>query len=159
MKSVILMIVYALFVSTVVFTACANNGDSSATSNTSHNAGQSCIETGCHADSSPTFAIAGTVYSAGTGGNTASGVKITVKDATGTNTIGTLTSDDSGNFYTTDTTTYPNATYVFSTKNGVMTPTVTTLPADGSCNQGGCHDGTNNVTPVPVNGAAGYRTF
>ena len=99
-----------------------------------HNPGQNCLN--CHAGE---FSLAGTLYSAGTGGSVIAGASITVKDASGASVD--LVTQANGNFYTTQSFQFPVTLYASECQiqmAGVpMTATVSS--SNGGCNMSGCH--------------------
>lgn len=101
-----------------------------------HHAGDDCL--GCHDTQSKHWTIAGTLYSAATGGTAVAGATIEVVDATGK--VVKLTTYTNGNFYTTTAVTKPLK--VRATKCPVSLPMVGAVN-DGSCN--GCHNSTMRV--------------
>lgn len=101
-----------------------------------HHAGDDCL--GCHDTQSKRWTIAGTLYSAATGGNAVAGATIEVVDATGK--VVKLTTYSNGNFYTTTPVTKPLT--VRATKCPNDRPMVGKVN-DGSCN--GCHNGTMRI--------------
>ncbi|MBV1882511.1 MAG: hypothetical protein KUG82_12810 [Pseudomonadales bacterium] len=80
-----------------------DNGGDDANLTTSHRAGENCMA--CHVDggdaeSEAVFTVAGTAYKSGGGVQTQATIRLYTHD---TNTVvTTLTTDDSGNFYTSD---------------------------------------------------------
>lgn len=95
-----------------------------------HHAGDDCL--GCHDTQSKRWTVAGTLYSAATGGTAVAGATIEVVDATGK--VVKLTTYTNGNFYTTTALTKPLK--VRATKCPQSLPMVAAVD-DGSCN--GCH--------------------
>jgi hypothetical protein len=115
---------------------------SSQTGTDSHNAGRSCIESGCHGSvaAAESFLIGGTVYSDYEGTMPATGVEVRIADSAGHAT--STYSGPEGNFYITSANaggvTLPavvGARTASSTR-----PMITTLTVSmGSCGQTPCH--------------------
>jgi hypothetical protein len=138
-------------------TKCANR---SATPATAHmhlaggtsNAGQSCIEAGCHSvaapgTNAPPYQFAGTLYQAD--GTTANAGAIIRINAGGT--IAMATTDTGGNFHVSNMTlATPFPSNTDATACPSLTRMMTTLSAgQGSCNggaAGACHDTTRRMT-------------
>ena len=100
-----------------------------------HNAGQDCFSS-CHNHG---FTLAGTLYSAQSGGSAVAGASITVKDSTGA-TFDIVTQAN-GNFYTSQTVHFPVTVYAsecqISQMSEVMTDPITS--GQGGCATSGCH--------------------
>jgi len=100
-----------------------------------HNPGQDCMNS-CHFHG---FTLAGTLYSAASGGTAVAGASITVKDASG-QTFDIVSQAD-GNFYTSNPVSFPVTIYAsecqISQTSQVMTDKVQSSGA--GCNQSGCH--------------------
>jgi len=100
-----------------------------------HNPGQDCMNS-CHFHG---FTLAGTLYSAASGGTALSGASITVKDAAGQ--MFDIVSQADGNFYTSNSVQFPVTVYASECQiqqAGVpMTATVTS--GNAGCNQTSCH--------------------
>ena len=100
-----------------------------------HNAGQNCMSS-CHFHG---FTLAGTLYSAQSGGSAVAGASITVKDSTGA-TFDIVTQAN-GNFYTSQTVHFPVTVYAsecqISQMSEVMTDPITS--GQGGCATSGCH--------------------
>jgi hypothetical protein len=101
-----------------------------------HHAGEDCL--GCHDTQSKHWTVAGTLYSAATGGTAVAGATIEVVDATGK--VVKLTTYTNGNFYTTTAVTKPLK--VRATKCPTSLPMAGAV-TDGSCN--GCHNSSMRV--------------
>jgi hypothetical protein len=109
--------------------ACSPKGTAAA--GKQHNSGTDCM--GCHGSE---FSVAGTLYSAASGGSKVVGGVITITDASGVKQ--TAASGTSGNFWLRTTVNFP------VTISASLCPSVQVMVSqaqDGSCNQGGCHDG------------------
>jgi hypothetical protein len=100
-----------------------------------HNAGQDCMNS-CHFHG---FTLAGTLYSAASGGSAISGASITVKDASG-QTFDIVSQAD-GNFYTSNPVQFPVTVYASECQiQQAGVPMTATISSGGAgCNQGGCH--------------------
>lgn len=100
-----------------------------------HNAGRDCLE--CHDGNhgAPHWTAAGTIYTAPTGGSALSGATIHLTDAAGKEII--LVSAQNGNFWTTDSITFPLHARASSCPDDRLMGGA--IPA-GGCNQSGCHD-------------------
>ena len=100
-----------------------------------HNPGQNCMSS-CHFHG---FTLAGTLYSAQSGGSAVAGASITVKDSTGA-TFDIVTQAN-GNFYTSQTVHFPVTVYAsecqISQMSEVMTDPITS--GQGGCATSGCH--------------------
>lgn len=111
------------------------NGSSqeSGTNRTSHQIGKDCVS--CHAtqESDKRYVYAGTVYASSAGTSTKAGAVVVITESSGTKL--NITTDQSGNFYTTRGT--RGATYN-ATIQGNMAGMVSTA-ANGGC--ASCHDG------------------
>jgi hypothetical protein len=94
--------------------------------------GYDCLD--CHGS----FKVAGTVFSAADSTATVSGVTVTIGQATGPDVI--LTSNSAGNFYTTQTLTFPLTVTVGA--ETMMGPITT---GNGGCNT--CHSSGNRIFP------------
>ncbi len=95
------------------------------------NAGQACL--GCHATSvQPNLRLAGTLYSAATGGNPVSGATVTVLDSN--NAVTTLVTASSGNFYSTANFAFPVSVSVSKCPDAAS---MSSKPSTGDCNS--CH--------------------
>jgi hypothetical protein len=98
---------------------------------TGMNSGQPCLN--CHASSSaPTMTVAGTLYSAVTGGTAVSGATVTVTD--GNQAVTTLVTGSTGNFHTNAAIAYPITISVSKCPDTVTMPSTST---SGDCNS--CH--------------------
>ncbi len=108
------------------------------------NAGQQCLNAGCHAaGTAQPFTFGGTVFTASDGNTAKPGTTIKVKS--GATTI-TAISDEDGNFYGTQTVTFPADTL------GTACPTVAVMvsdlqAADADCNR--CHKKVGGTT-LPI---------
>lgn len=105
-----------------------------------HHAGADCAS--CHDSlgASRKWTIAGTLYSAATGGTAVSGATIVVVDATG-KTI-KLTTYSNGNFYTTTAVTKPLKVRATKCPSDLS---MTAGASNGSCNASGCHDSSMRI--------------
>ena len=105
-----------------------------------HHAGADCAS--CHDSlgSSRKWTIAGTLYSAATGGTAVSGATIVVVDAAG-KTI-KLQTYSNGNFYTTTAVTKPLKVRATKCPGDLS---MTASASNGSCNASGCHDSTMRI--------------
>ena len=104
-----------------------------------HNGGQDCIS--CHQSvSGANWTIAGTLYSAASGGNAVSGATIEIVDAN--NTRIQLSTCDNGNFYTDQQVAFP----VTVRSSQCPSNKAMSSPAqNGSCNTSGCHASGNRI--------------
>jgi hypothetical protein len=117
---------------------------SAQTGKSSHNAGMSCIHSGCHASAGgagpPSLLIGGTVYADYKGTMPAPGVEVRIVDSAGR--VASTYSGPEGNFYITSANasgvTFPA---VIGARDATTTrPMITTLTASmGSCGQATCH--------------------
>lgn len=99
-----------------------------------HNPGQACIE--CHAaEGAPRFTLAGTLYVDAAGTTPLAGGTIIVTDATGATVD--MVSQANGNFWTTQTLTFP--VRVAASQCPDTVPMAGAITAAGDCNAGGCH--------------------
>lgn len=100
-----------------------------------HNAGLDCMNS-CHFHG---FTLAGTLYSAPSGGSAISGASITVKDASG-QTFDIVSQLD-GNFYTLNPVQFPVTVYASECQiqQAGVPMTVTVTSGGAGCNQSGCH--------------------
>ena len=130
---------------------------------TSHNAGKSCIQSGCHGTSgggeAPSFLLGGTVYADYTGTTPAAGVEVRIVDSAG-HAVSTYSSSN-GNFYirsgSANGVTFPA---IVGARNATtVRPMITTLSTAsmGSCGQTKCHvpgggpqTNTGNYYPIHV---------
>jgi hypothetical protein len=130
--------------------------------NGSHNAGMSCIHSGCHgaggSSGAPSLLIGGTVYADYKGATPAAGVQVRIVDAAGHSE--TTYSGPEGNFYilsaNANGVTFPA---VVGARDGTTTrPMITRLTASmASCGQATCHvpgggpmSNTGNYYPIHV---------
>lgn len=131
----------------------------------SHNAGKSCMQSGCHPTAgggggdAPSFLIGGTVYADYKGTTPAPGVEIRIVDSAGHSA--STYSGSNGNFYvrsgSANGVTFPA---VIGARNATTTrPMITVLSSAsmGSCGQTTCHvpggglpSGTGNYYPIHV---------
>ena len=138
MKSIFL---FLLFLSLIVITSCSDDSTdtegSSSTGDSSHNSGKNCL--GCHS-----FKAAGSVYNlAVTSAYSGAIIKLTT-GAGGTGTIlATLTSDNSGNFYTSNAISFGTGIYVSVTGTDGTVKTMSSAITSGACNS--CHNGSTTV--------------
>lgn len=111
--------------------------------------GEPCMAGGCHltgntGTGAPAFSISGTVSTASDGATPKPGA--TVKTTFGSNTIVSV-ADADGNFYSTQTVTYPAKT--LATACPTLTPMVGQLQTgNGNCNN--CHKTGGTTTPIAV---------
>ena len=124
-------------------TACGSSTPSSPSSPSgpstptrgSHNAGRDCLE--CH-----NFTVAGTVYQAS--GAPATGVTVRVTSGPGGagSLLLTLTSDGSGNFYTTDRVNFGSGVYTDAKGTGELRSMQAAITSGrcNSCHTSGSHD-------------------
>jgi hypothetical protein len=125
-----------------------------------HNAGQPCMQSGCHGSSeAPGFLIGGTVYTDYKGTTPAVGVEVRIVDSQGR--AASAYTGQSGNFFihsvNANGVTFPA---VVGARNATTTrPMITVLSAAGmgSCGQAKCHvpgggpqSGTGNYYPIHV---------
>lgn len=113
-------------------TACEGEegpGGSSSEGDSTHNTGRNCIE--CHGK----LEYAGTIYSNASGSSTVSGAKVIITEADGATR--TLTSDQTGNFYTEEGN--PEDGYAVAVEGNTVQMSATAT--NGGCNVSGCHDG------------------
>jgi hypothetical protein len=130
------------------------------TGNSSHNAGKSCIHSGCHGSGgdAPSLLLGGTVYSDYQGTTPAPGVQVRIVDAAGHSA--STYSGPEGNFYVLSANasgvTFPA---IVGARDGKTTrPMITTLAASmASCGQATCHvpgggpmSNTGNYYPIHV---------
>jgi hypothetical protein len=133
------------------------------TGSSSHNAGKSCIHSGCHGaggsgGGAPSFFIGGTVYADYKGGTPVAGVEVRIVDAAGHSA--STYSGPEGNFYISSSNangvTFPA---VVGARDGKTTrPMITMLAASmASCGQATCHvpgggpmSNTGNYYPIHV---------
>lgn len=127
----------------------------------SHNAGKSCIQSGCHGSGgggeAPAFLIGGTVYKDYAGTTAAPGVEVRVVDSAGN--AASAYSGPEGNFYISAGKSGLTFPLIVGARDGTTTrPMVTTLTTGmGSCGQSGCHvpgggptTSTGNYYPIHV---------
>jgi hypothetical protein len=125
---------------------------------TAHNAGLSCMQSGCHGGSeAPPFLIGGTVYKDYAGTTPYPGVEVRVLDSNGNSA--TTTTGSNGTFYIRAGQGGVAFPAIVGARDATTTrPMVTTLTGSmGSCSQDGCHvaDGgptsnTGNYYPIHV---------
>jgi hypothetical protein len=129
----------------------------SQTGQSSHNPGQSCMQSGCHGGEAPGFLIGGTVYTDYKGTTPAVGVEVRIVDSAGH--AASAYSGPNGNFHIpsgTNGVTFPAA--VGARSGSISRPMITTLTSSmGSCGQTHCHlpgggppSGTGNYYPIHV---------
>lgn len=108
------------------------------------NAGRACLS--CHGKSNPSggvpLKIAGTVYSAATGGSGVSGATVTVTPASGSPIK--IVTGSSGNFYSNAAITFPATVEVSKCPDVVTMPVTIT---SGDCNS--CHGSTTARIHLP----------
>jgi hypothetical protein len=125
----------------------------------SHNAGKSCVQSGCHASGGdgPTFLVGGTVYKDYKGTTGAPGVEVRVVDSAGN--AASAYSGPEGNFYISAGKSNLTFPLIVGARDGTTTrPMVTTLTTGmASCGQQGCHvpgggptTNTGNYYPIHV---------
>lgn len=133
---------------------------SAQTGNDSHNAGMSCIQSGCHGSvaAAPSFLVGGTVYADYKGTTPASGVEVRISDAAGHSA--NAYSGPEGNFYILSTSangvTFPAV--IGARDANAARPMITALTGNmGSCGQTQCHvpgggslSATDNYYPIHV---------
>jgi hypothetical protein len=141
------------------YTAGGAGGD------TSHNAGKSCMQSGCHPTAgggggeAPSFLIGGTVYADYKGTTPAAGVEIRIVDSAGH--AASTYSESNGNFYIrSGSATGVGFPAIIGARNATATrPMITVLSSSGmgSCGQTTCHvpgggppSGTGNYYPIHV---------
>jgi hypothetical protein len=113
-------------------------GGVSSVGRTSHNAGRDC--TTCHS-----FTVAGTAYMSG-GAAPYSGavIKLTAGAAGSGAELATLTSDASGNFYTSAPVAFGSGVYAVATGTGGAARPMTSAVTSGACNR--CHTSASRLT-------------
>jgi hypothetical protein len=111
-------------------------GGGSSAAKTSHNAGRDC--TSCHS-----FTVAGTAYRADGLVYPGAVIKVTSGNAGSGNVLATLTSDGSGNFYTSASVPYGSGVYVNATGTTGSTRSMTAAISSGGCNR--CHTSANRL--------------
>lgn len=131
MKYVVCFFCSAVFLINVVAASFASGDDEAV----SHNAGKDCLISGCHSSGGwKRFSIGGTIYTDAEGAATRAGAQIKVVDANGITV--NLTSDQIGNFYSTQSMTAPFLITVSYRGRKVRMPGAA---SGGGCNAGGCH--------------------
>jgi len=107
------------------------------TASGNHNAGQACLQGGCHGGGGggPRYYYAGTLFTDSVGGTPNVGATVTLKDAAGV--ILDLPTMQNGNFYTALQLTDPVTAFASKCPGKLSMTGVAT----GDCNTGGCHDG------------------
>jgi hypothetical protein len=105
-----------------------------------HNAGRNCLE--CHDGNhgAPHWTAAGTIYTAPTGGSALPGATIHLTDDTGKEIV--LVSAQNGNFWTTDSITFPLHPRASSCPDDRA---MSGAAPDGGCNRSGCHDSARRI--------------
>jgi hypothetical protein len=104
----------------------------------SHNAGRDC--TSCHS-----FKIAGTAYKAdGTTVYPGATIKVTTESAGGGTAVATLTSDNSGNFYSSTAVSFGSGVYVTATGTSGTAASMSGAIPSGACNS--CHVSGKRIT-------------
>jgi hypothetical protein len=117
--------------------ACINQ--TAALTDGHHNPGLNCMT--CHNNAQPTipqFTVAGTLYSALTGGTAVAGATVEVTDATGA--VYPLLTGTNGNFYSEQPIVFPVNVRATACPADLFMPT---SPTVGACNS--CHDATQQV--------------
>ena len=136
-------------------TACGGGGaDGGGGSGGSHHAGLNCLSSSCHDGTSaaPLFFVGGTAYTSGGGVQT--NATITLRNAVTSSVVATLTTDASGNFYSTSTISafvsgmsgFEDGADVTGTgpAGSVIMPGTVSSGTAG-CNQSTCHDSSNRI--------------
>jgi hypothetical protein len=101
------------------------------------NDGMACL--GCHASAqSPNMTLAGTLYSAATGGTAVSGATVTVTD--NNNAVLTLVTGSTGNFYSSSAVAFPASVSVSKCPDTVA---MNAQVNSGDCNS--CHGSTSRI--------------
>lgn len=123
------------------FTSCTEESSSlegnSDTGSSSHNTGKNCL--GCHS-----IKVAGSVYnSALTSVYAGAIMKITSAANGAGNVLATLTSDKTGNFYTSSSVNFGSGVYVSVTGSGGTVKYMTSAITSGACNS--CHNGSTTA--------------
>lgn len=115
--------------------ACENEGPrgTSGEGGSTHNSGRNCIE--CHGN----LRYAGTIYTDASATSVLAGAKVTVTQTDGSTY--TMTSDQTGNFYTSSGN--PANGYTVSVEGNTVQ--MAQNATNGGCSSGGCHDG--SATP------------
>jgi hypothetical protein len=104
---------------------------------TGMDSGQPCLS--CHASSyAPSMTVAGTLYSAPTGGTAVSGATVTITDSN--NAVIAMVTGSSGNFYTNATIAYPITISISKCPDTVTNPAPSEI---GECNS--CHDSSMQI--------------
>jgi hypothetical protein len=105
-------------------------------SRTSHNAGRDC--TSCHS-----FTVAGTAYKADGSAYSGAVIKVTSGSAGSGSVLATVTSDASGNFYTSASVAFGPGVYVNAAGTTGVTRSMTSAITSGGCNR--CHTSANRL--------------
>jgi hypothetical protein len=103
---------------------------------TSHNAGRDCL--GCHRN----FAVAGTLYRADGSAYPGASVRLTTAAAGGGAVVLSVSTDASGNFYTTQAVGFGSGLYADAAGTGARR-SKTAPVTSGACNS--CHDAQNRL--------------
>jgi hypothetical protein len=103
----------------------------------SHNAGQDCLR--CHRD----FGVAGTAYRADGSAYAGATVRLTTAAGGGGSVVLTMTSDSSGNFYTTQSVGFGSGLYADVAGSGGARRSMETPVTSGACNS--CHDAASRI--------------
>jgi hypothetical protein len=112
------------------------SGVGSSAARTSHNAGRDC--TSCHA-----FTVAGTAYKADGSVYSGAVIRVTSGSAGSGNVLATVTSDASGNFYTSASVAFGPGAYVNAAGTTGVARSMTSAITSGGCNR--CHTSTNRL--------------
>jgi hypothetical protein len=115
----------------------APTGPAAGGSRSSHNAGQDCLR--CHRD----FGVAGTVYRADGSAYSGATVRLTTGAGGGGSVVLTLTSDASGNFYTSQSVGFGSGLYSDAAGTGGARRSMAAAVTSGACNS--CHDASNRI--------------
>ena len=104
---------------------------------TSHNAGRDCL--GCHRD----FRVAGTVYRADGSSYPGATVRLTTAADGGGSVVLAVSTDASGNFYSSQAVTFGSGLYADVAGSGGARRSMKAVVASGACNS--CHDAQNRI--------------
>lgn len=111
------------------------SGGGSASASRSHNAGRNCLQ--CHNE----FRVAGTVYAASGAAKSGATVRLTTAPSGGGTVLATLTSDGTGNFYTSQSVSFGSGVYA------QVTGSSGTLSKKGAITSGACNSCHGVSTP------------
>ena len=134
MKGLLILLSFCLM---LVIASCSdetsNTEGGSSTGSSSHNTGKNCL--GCHS-----FKAAGSVYNQTLTSIYSGAIVKLTSGANGTGTIlATLTSDNTGNYYTNNSISFGTGIYVSITATGGTVKYMTKAITSGACNA--CHNG------------------